>query len=60
MLDELGAFSYKILTSGNKIKVSTVMSLNKAKIGSNYYSVLKQFFDEMVKKNTEKIILVKS
>lgn len=60
MLDELGAFSYKVLSSGNKIKISTVMSLNKAKIGSNYYSVLKQFFDEMVKKNMQKIVLVKS
>lgn len=60
MLDELGSFSYKVLVSGKRLKVSVVTSINKSKIGPDYYSVLKQFFDEIVKKHKEKIVLVKS
>ncbi len=59
MVDDLGSFSYKVLVSGKRLKISVVTSLNKSKIGPDYYSVLKQFFDEIVKKHNEKIVLVK-
>ena len=35
------------------------MSFNKGKIAANYYSVLKQFYDEIVKKQSEKIVIIK-
>jgi hypothetical protein len=60
MVDDLGSFSYKVLSSGNKLKVTVVMTLNKGKIGPINYSVLKQFYDEIVKKHNQKIVLVKS
>lgn len=59
MVDQLGSYKFKVISSDRKIKFSSIMSFNKGKIAANYYSVLKQFYDEIVKKQSEKIVIIK-
>ena len=58
--DNLGVFRYQVIPSGNKIKAISILELNQSTIPANYYDVLKGFFGELVEKQTEKIVLVKS
>lgn len=55
--DNLGKFSYRVNSSGNKIKVVFNFSLNNYLIGVDYYPLVKSYFEQMVSKNTEQIIL---
>ena len=58
--DNMGIFKYQVLTSGSTIKVTSVLEFNRNTIPANYYEILKGFFGEVVSKQTEKIVLVKS
>ena len=57
--DKLGVFKYKVVQMGNKIQVNCTFLLNKGIIVPFYYADLKGFYGEVIKKETEKIILVK-
>jgi len=57
--DNLGVFKYQIITSGNKIKIISILQINKASIGQQNYEELKQFYKTLVEKQTEKIVLEK-
>lgn len=59
MQDNLGMFKYLTNTSGNAIQVSAVYQINAAIISSEYYSMLKEFYQKMIEKQNEKIILTK-
>lgn len=57
--DKLGFFKYQILKAGNKIKTISVLQINAPIITPQYYTALKDFYDKMVQKESEKIILTK-
>lgn len=57
--DSLGVFKYQVTQAGNKLKVISVLQFNEAIITSQYYENLKDFYSQMVKKQSEKIVLVK-
>ena len=59
MPDELGVFKYNISNNGNQVQLVYSLDINQAIIGSEYYEVLKNFFKELVNKQTEKIVLKK-
>jgi hypothetical protein len=57
--DKLGLFKYQIISSGNKVKVISVVQFNSPIIVPQHYQTLKKFYGDLVKKETEKIVLVK-
>ena len=57
--DNLGVFKYQIMQSGNKIRVTSILQFNNGIIAPQYYSALKDFYSQLVKKQTEKIVLIK-
>lgn len=59
MSNNLGVFKYQINQVENKIKILSVVQFNSAIITPEYYKELKEFYNQMVKKQTEKIVLVK-
>lgn len=58
--DNLGNFKYVISNNGNQIQVLFTFDINQAIIAADYYDAIKNFFKEMVNKQTEKIVLKKS
>lgn len=57
--DNLGVFKYQVTQSGNKIKTLSTLEFNSPMIPAQYYGYLKDFYSQLVKKQTEKIVLVK-
>lgn len=55
-----GSFQYLVNVSGNTIQVSSQLSISTHIIASNYYKELKAFYDMVINKQLEKIVLVKS
>ncbi|CAZ94886.1 DUF3857 domain-containing protein [Zobellia galactanivorans] len=59
MMDNMGSFQYKILSGGRQLQLMIDLKLNQAVIGSEHYSSLKEFFKNVVEKQTEKVVLSK-
>jgi len=59
MPDGLGKFSYNISKNNNQIQLLYSLDINLAIIAPEYYEALKNFFKEMINKQTEKIVLKK-
>lgn len=59
LLDNLGSFSYSITQEGEKLKVESVLKLNATDFSTDQYDELKKFFQTMVNKNSEIIVLRK-
>jgi cyclophilin family peptidyl-prolyl cis-trans isomerase len=57
--ENLGSFKYNISNNGNQIQLLYTQDLNKAVIQAEYYEALKNFFREIVTKQTEKVVLKK-
>jgi hypothetical protein len=57
--DDLGVFKYQVSQIGNQIKVFSILEFNSSMIPPNYYGYLKDFYSKLVKKETEKVVLVK-
>ncbi|MGV3697344.1 DUF3857 domain-containing protein [Flavobacterium sp.] len=57
--DNLGSFKYSITANGNQIQLLYTQDINKAIIEAEYYDALKNFFKEIVAKQTEKVVLKK-
>lgn len=57
--ENIGVFKYQIVQVGNKIKTLSSVQFNSPKIPAQYYQYLKDFYGQLVKKETEKIVLVK-
>ena len=58
--NNLGVFKYQVSQNGNKVKSLSILEFNSAMIPSEYYAYLKDFYSKLVKKQTEKIVLIKS
>lgn len=59
MADNLGSFKYMTTSSQNSIQLSIVHQINSAIISAEYYSMLKEYYQGMISKENEKIILTK-
>ena len=57
--DGLGSFKYSIAESTNKVQISMTLDFNKSIVSSNYYDVIKYFFQTFVDKQNEKIVFRK-
>ena len=57
--DNIGVFKYQVKHTGNKINASFILQFNESLIAPQYYPYLKDFYGKMVKKESEKIVLVK-
>ena len=55
----LGMFKFQVAKQGNKISVMSIFQINSAIITPQYYTALKDFYGQMVKKQSEKIVLTK-
>jgi Domain of Unknown Function with PDB structure (DUF3857) len=60
MENNLGSFKYIVNSSENGIQISIMQQINSAIIPSEYYSMLKDFYQGMITKQNEKIILTKN
>ncbi len=59
MPDNLGSMKYNSSTTGNQVQLLYTFEINQAIIGSEYYDALKNFYKEIINKQTEKIVLKK-
>ncbi|MBT9189839.1 DUF3857 domain-containing protein [Zobellia russellii] len=59
LIDGIGTFQYKIMGSGQKLQLVADLKLNQPIIGAEHYSYLKEFFKNLVEKQTEKVVLSK-
>jgi len=58
--EKMGEFKFIINQKGtNKLQVLTSLKINTAIIPPNYYADLKDFFKQVVEKQTEKVVLTK-
>lgn len=57
--DGLGSFQFTFKQNGNQIQFSSTTAINKSLIPPNYYASLKEFYNQMVIKHNEKIVLSK-
>ena len=57
--ENLGVFKYQVTQAGGKIKTRSILQFNQAIITPQYYAALKDFYGQLVKKQSEKIVLVK-
>ena len=57
--DNLCVFSIKIISNENKIQVAVSSEINLAIMSSDYYEIIKDFYQKMIDKQNEKIVLVK-
>jgi hypothetical protein len=61
MEDNLGAFKYNVGNAGNNtIQISASIDINSAVLAADYYLTVKDFFNKMIEKQNEKIILKKA
>jgi len=60
MPDNLGSFRYIISNNRNQIQLIYTEDINYAVVGPEYYQALKDFYKEVINKQTEKIVLKKA
>ncbi len=58
--EDLGEFVYSSKVLGNKINLTVSMELKKSMMGPETYPFLKEFFNQIVNKQKEQIVLVKA
>lgn len=59
MPENMAKFSYDVSKNNNQVQLSYTFDINKVVIENGYYETLKDFFKELVNKNTERIVLKK-
>lgn len=58
--DGLLSYRFNISSNGKQIQISSVFEINTNIITPDYYEELKKFYSEMIKKHSEKIVLIKA
>ena len=59
MEENIGNFKYNILVTGNNIQLSVTFEINIPNVSADYYKTLKDFYQKMLEKQNEQIVLVK-
>jgi hypothetical protein len=57
--ENVGAFKYIIANSQNSIQIAITKDINSAIVPADFYEVLKDFYQQMIDKQNEKIVLRK-
>lgn len=57
--DNLGFFKFRSMVSNGTIQVSVNETINASVIPSNYYAALKEFYNQVIQKEEEQIVLKK-
>ncbi len=57
--ENICVFSFKIIAAENKIQIAASSEINAAILSSTFYDDLKSFYQKMIDKQNEKIVLVK-
>jgi hypothetical protein len=57
--ENIGSYQFICKALGNKLQVSSTITMNEFIIGSQYYGALKEFYKQMIDKQLEKIVLSK-
>ncbi|SHF69050.1 hypothetical protein SAMN05443549_10124 [Flavobacterium fluvii] len=57
--ENVGLFAFNILSEQNKIQIVITKEINNAIVSENFYPVLKDFYQQMIDKQNEKIVLKK-
>ena len=57
--NKMGIFKYLIQASGNTVSVFSILQFNSPTISTEFYPELKEFYKQVVEKQSEKIILIK-
>ncbi len=57
--DDIGAFKFVIVKTENKIQLAITSTINTSIVSPDFYPVLKDFFQQMIDKQNEKIVLKK-
>jgi hypothetical protein len=57
--DDIGTFKFMTANTGNKIQSTITSTINTAIVTSDFYPVLKGFYQQMIDKQNEKIVLKK-
>ncbi|WP_310555949.1 DUF3857 and transglutaminase domain-containing protein [Flavobacterium sp.] len=57
--DNIGSFKYIIKNSGNKVQIGITMDINAPIVQTDYYEIIKEFFQNWIDKENEKIVLKK-
>ncbi len=57
--ENMGTFRYQIQENAGAITVNALIAINTAVIASTHYDFLKEFYSQMVEKETEKVVLSK-
>lgn len=60
MEDNIGSFKYNAVVSGSTIQISVVFDINYPNVSHEYYKTLKDFYQMVVDKQKEKIVLKKA
>ncbi|AWH85016.1 transglutaminase [Flavobacterium album] len=60
MEDGIGSFKYNIGVNNNQIQIGVMIDINQAIISQDYYATIKDFFQKMIDKQNEKIVLKKA
>ncbi len=59
MKDQIGMYKFKAMVQGNKIRIFSQIVMNQGIVPFDYYDELKALFEVIVKKQLEKIELIK-
>lgn len=59
MPDGMGRYKYVIKSTGDRIQLSTTFEINKAIIPAFNYKILKEYFNQVITKQAEQIVLSK-
>lgn len=57
--ENMGGFKFMISNTGNMLQVMLTSEINEAIIPPGYYSALKEYYNQLVSKQTEKVVLTK-
>lgn len=60
MEENIGGFKYNIAATGNKLQLIMTIDINYAAVSNVYYPTLKDFFQRLIEKQNEKIVLTKN
>jgi len=59
MEENLGSFKYTIQQQGKNIQLMVISNINYGTVPANYYETLKDFFQKVIEKQNEKVVLKK-
>ncbi len=60
MEENIGSFKYNVVSQNNFVQVSVLFDINYANVSHTYYKTLKDFFQMVIDKQNEKIVLKKA